>query len=182
MLSKSKWEKLSEKAQWDIKVALRGPDSNYGETVKWFTASVIRGQMSDIFRVGGLVNLDLQLVVLPYGRSDKVDRVFSGLERYGWNYQHFCDHVRTAAEWLDIPILSVESDLWHKVMQYDGATRAAEEFLDAAEAWKTKWADGGSEKQKEKLYSMGLTSPGRLYSTEGVAELERHLREGRIRF
>ena len=65
MMTREQWDQLSDKGKWDIKVAMRGPDSYYGEVLKWYTTSVIRGQVREIFRVGGLVNADLQLVVLP---------------------------------------------------------------------------------------------------------------------
>lgn len=37
------------------------------ETVKWFTTSVIRGKMRKVMRVGGTVNTDLDLIILPNG-------------------------------------------------------------------------------------------------------------------
>ena len=122
MLTKSEWFSLSEKAQWDIKVALRGPDSCYGETLKWFTTSVIRGQCADVFRVGGLVNPDLKLVVLPYGTpGSKVNSAFREAGKVSWNYEHFVDHVSSAAVHLGLDRLHIEADLWHSAMQGNSA-------------------------------------------------------------
>ncbi len=119
------WDGLSEKAQWDIKVALRGPDSYYGETLKWFTTSVIRGYCKRIFRVGGTVNSDLKLVILPAPSGWNPTPV-----KTSWNYKHFVEHVALAAEWLNIPILYIPSDKWHEVMQLDHAAQAAKMVLN----------------------------------------------------
>jgi hypothetical protein len=64
-LSREEWEKFTPKMQWDIKVALRGPDLYASDTTKWFTTSIIRGKMREVCRVGGLVNDDLNLIILP---------------------------------------------------------------------------------------------------------------------
>ena len=66
-MTPEQWKTLPDKARWDITVTLRGPDSRYGETIKWFTSSVIRGQVVEIFNTHGLVNPDLHLVILPIG-------------------------------------------------------------------------------------------------------------------
>lgn len=65
--SEAEWNRLTPKQQWDTIVALRGPDFRGSETVKWYTTSVIRGKMRKILRVGGTVNTDLNLVVIPSG-------------------------------------------------------------------------------------------------------------------
>src|SRR3990167_9321895 len=50
--TKERWDlELNDKGKWDVMVAMRGPDSNYGETLKWFTTSVIRGRCRRAFRV-----------------------------------------------------------------------------------------------------------------------------------
>lgn len=124
-MTTSQWDDLNEKAQWDIKVALRGPDSYYGETLKWFTTSVIRGQMKGVFRVGGTVNSDLQLIIIPSdgGYSHPANK-------YSWNARHFIEHVSLAAEWLHIPRFSIDSVLWHDVMCFDSARKAARLILE----------------------------------------------------
>ena len=180
-MTKTQWGALSEKAKWDIKVALRGPDSSYGETLKWFTTSVIRGQMRDIFRVGGLVNHDLSLVIVPGGRSEKVDRLYSEIEHYAWNYHHFIDHISTAAEHLGVPIMRIEPDLWHKVMSSPRATLAAEEILTAGEEWMKRF-ENPTDSRLEKLSRMGLRSPSSLYGEDHMKELARHLKSGRMAF
>lgn len=182
-MTKTGFARLSEKAQWDIKVALRGPDSNYGETLKWFTTSVIRGQMQEVFRVGGLVNDDLKLIVIPGGSTKgegKVNKIYAEVGPYGWNYSHFLDHVRVAAGYLEVPELRIETDFWHKVMQERSAGEAIKSILTEAEKWNEKW--GGEDRDEEKLvlkYGYGARS---LYRPEPVAELLRHYKEGKVRF
>lgn len=135
-ITKKKWESLNDKAQWDVKVALRGPDSNYGEVLKWFTTSVIRGQVKGVFRVGGTINTDLKLIITPLGAYDKhtPHRVaFDLAKAYGWNYNHFIEHVRLAAEWLEIPDLAIPYEVWHTTMQMHSATKAGAEILRALE-------------------------------------------------
>lgn len=161
------WDAFGEKAQWDIKVALRGPDSNYGETLKWFTTSVIRGHCSQWFRVGGLVNKDLKLVILPSGSVDE-DEKPAFRTRTAWNYQHFCDHVMTAANWLGLPTMYIEAAVWHKVMRKESALQAGQAILAAVE----KWSQADVEPFTRRA----------LYNPKLVEELQRHLNEGRIQF
>ena len=128
-LSKTDWEGLNDKARWDIQVALRGPDSHYGETIKWYTTSVIRGYCRKVFRVGGLVNDDLKLVVLPEdarrpttGRGTK--------DRDSWNAAHFIEHVQAAANWIGIPIIYLPVELWFSLMQQDNIGRTGKQILE----------------------------------------------------
>lgn len=151
-MTKPQWAQLTEKQQWDTIVALRGPDSNYGETLKWFTTSVIRGQMAPIMRVGGLVNTDLKLVVLPNGGSE----VGHGYE--GWNHGHFCQHISEAAVNLGLNILWLPASDWHKVMRMRHIAQCGEAIITAAEK---AAAEGETSKQASAL-----------------KELRRHLQEG----
>ena len=102
--TKDEWAKFQGKQQWDIQVALRGPDCTKPEAIKWFSTSVIRGVISGAMRVGGVVNDDLRLIILPeagpYGAAKS------------WAWDHFKDHVVTAAHWLVIPILYVPWGIW----------------------------------------------------------------------
>lgn len=164
-MTKSRWEELCGKGQWDIMVALRGPDSMYGETVKWFTTSVIRGHMRGVFRIGGLINTDLKAIVLPAGDSGSAGAKFDAAGKYGWNHHHFCEHVATAANWMKIPILTVEADVWHKAMSKGSSLSAAQMILEAAESYKAK-AKG------ESLYGYYTSAP--------LEELKRHVEEGRL--
>lgn len=61
------WARLTPKQQWDTIVALRGPDLRGSDSAKWYSTSVIRGKMRGILRVGGMVNTDLNLMILPSG-------------------------------------------------------------------------------------------------------------------
>lgn len=109
-LTKDFWNNLTDKARWDIMVAMRGPDSNYGETLKWYTTSVLRGRVRKIYRVGGTVNSDLKLVVLPESFH------YSPSSKRGWNCTHFLEHIRDAATWMNLPILYINTEVWHRVM------------------------------------------------------------------
>ena len=162
-MTKTQWAGCSEKAQWDIKVAIRGPDSYYGETLKWFTASVIRGQMRDVFRVGGLVNSDLNLVILPTGKWD-------GHKKSEWNYEHFVEHIHTAARHLGVPTLWIEASVWHEAMQGSNVKEAGSAILAAAAAWGEKLAAATNEWDE--------CRPNRLYTVALINELDRHLKEG----
>lgn len=157
-ITKERWNELSEKAQWDIKVALRGPDSYYGETLKWFTTSVIRGAVRDVFRVGGTVNSKLNLVILPYQTHSYE------ANRKAWNAGHFIEHITLAAEWIGIPILYVPEKLWHEVMGSGmGNREAAKAILLAA-----KEAKANAKDDKYTFKSMGWGSVSKLN------ELQRH--------
>jgi hypothetical protein len=125
-ITPAEWNKLSEKAQWDIKVALRGPDTYRAETMKWFTTGVIRGRCRKAFRVGGSVNPDLKLVVLPDGYQKTKDAPNA------WNSGHFLDHIQTAAAWLNVPVLFVPMDAWYAATQIDSIRIAGAELVKAA--------------------------------------------------
>lgn len=152
-ITKTFWEALNEKAKWDVKVALRGPDSYYGETLKWYTTSVIRGHMRKVFRVGGTVNSDLKLVILPLssygGNPIKKDKT-------SWNCTHFIEHVETAAVWLKIPVIHIPPTLWHEVMSTEDIAGAGRTILKKMEEI-AKAEDYGS------------------YYTPRLEELRRHL-------
>lgn len=156
-ITKTDWDNLSEKAQWDIKVALRGPDVYHAETIKWFTTSVIRGRCRKVFRVGGLVNSDLKMVILPSGyRNSQTKRDNPD----AWNSGHFLDHVSTAAQWLHVPVLHVPADVWFDAMRSD-IRDAGEQILKAAE------------QQMQENHK--LLVPQQM---ECIAELKRHLKSG----
>ena len=165
-MTKSGWADLSDKAQWDIKVALRGPDANFPETLKWFTTSVIRGQVREVFRVGGLVNADLNLVVLPYGSLEEEDSSYPP-QPFRWNYDHFFTHVQEAAFHLGVPKLQLPGQTYRRIMLINSATKAAKEMIAASEAEGAEFLP---------------YSPKSLFSPAGIAEIKRHLVEGRIQF
>lgn len=162
MMTREIWDDLPDKAKWDIQVALRGPDSYYGEVLKWFTTSVIRGQMKDVFRVGGLVNPDLQLVILPSGESESIYRTFRAAGPLAWKYSHFVEHIGAAANWIGLPKMRVVPEVWHESMRASNTRQAIELILQAANAW----------------VSQGVYD--KLYRVPHIKELERHMKSSRI--
>lgn len=168
-MNREQWEALADKGQWDVKVALRGPDSYFGETLKWFTTAVIRGQVREIFRVGGSVNSDLKLVILPKGYT--YDNPGPEAEsKFSWNATHFIEHVGQAATWLGIPTLKIPRELWNKTMQRSRHEQAAREILDYFQ----------SKQVKDELEREAASDPYLRYrpnQTAQVKELERHYME-----
>jgi hypothetical protein len=124
-LTKEQWECFDPKAQWDITVALRGPDINSADVVKWFSTSVIRGKLRNIRRVGGMVNKDLNLVIIP-----SLDRALC--KALGaFSPHHFFGHVQEAADLLEIPFTVVPSDPWLSAISLSSIWKSAEIFLEA---------------------------------------------------
>ena len=153
-MTPTQWANLPDKGRWDIMVALRGPDAPSPEVMKWFTSSVIRGQVREVFNSHGLVNSDLQLVVLPtgYGKSN------------GWNREHFCSHIHSAAGWLGLPVLSVECKVWIDAMNRRGWKEAGEVKKIAASQFQACPPD---DSWMESI----------LYKPEQMTELVRHLKK-----
>lgn len=133
-LTKPIWDSLNDKAQWDIKAALRGPDCYNSEPIKWFTTAVIRWACKNFFRVGGLVNHEINFVVLPIGVVTV--NLFSGKE--SWNYHHFIQHTSEAASWLDIPIVYVTIDSWLRAVLTQSNAECAKVLLSGAVESSTK--------------------------------------------
>lgn len=157
-LNKAEWEGLSDKARWDIQVALRGPDSYYGETIKWYTTSVIRGHVRKVMRVGGVVNEDLKVVVLP-GST----RGMNTKDRDGWNASHFVEHIRQAATWLNIPILTIPGDMWFTLMREDSLASMGKQALEYLQ-------EQAKDEPKSSSRFVRVNDP------KAVKELERHIR------
>lgn len=127
-MTKEQWANLTPKAQWDIMVALRGPDLNGSNGLKWITASVIRGEMQNVFRVGGLVNSSLHAVFIPnsWGSGSASwlypdPDVFKGQwgqSSFGlWSGYHFFEHIITAASHLNIPGISVDDAVYREAIK-----------------------------------------------------------------
>jgi hypothetical protein len=111
-LTLAQWDALSPKAQWDIKVALRGPDCMGSEGVKWLTTSLIRGMVSQIMRVGGTVNTSgCPCVVVP-SHLDAVLTQIATPSLFNFNSSHFFSHIIDAAGWMKMGILSVPGEKW----------------------------------------------------------------------
>lgn len=128
-----KWGGLTQKQQWDIIVAMRGPDCGNSEMIKWFSTGVIRYHMSPIMRVGGTVNDRLNCVVVPDGWNTGI--LPKGVKRDEksapftyWNASHFFQHVIEAAELLELPVVYVQQEEWNKAvcgeLGHHGATAA----------------------------------------------------------
>ena len=122
-----RWGRLSGKQQWDILVALRGPDCGNSEIIKWFTTAVIRGEMSPVMRVGGTVNTDLKAVVLP--EKFQSPYIAPAKEGMPWNSGHFFQHVTEAATILGLPLVVVKQEQWDKAMSM-GATDATSVLIE----------------------------------------------------
>ena len=152
LLTKDEWHNFNGKQQWDIQVALRGPDCYYGETIKWYTTGVIRGKVQEAMRVGGTVNQYLNLVIIP---KDRI-AVSEGKKKRDWNCHHFVEHVSLAAQHLKIPILWISGELWHEAMQIHSAYTAGMSIYEAVKDQPTK------------------------YPKELVEELNIHLKMGRL--
>lgn len=116
-MTKEKWDDLSDKARWDIMVAMRGPDLHSSDVVKWFSTSVLRGQMKDVYRVGGLVNSYLSFIILP---SDSTI-----VEGAYFDSQHFCEHVQTAANWMGVGVMKIKSSTYREGVNLGHALRCA---------------------------------------------------------
>lgn len=180
VMNKERWDHMAGKPQWDIQVALRGPDSYYGEVLKWFTTAVIRGHMRGVIRVGGSINADLKLVVLPKHSSLHSEAI----ERSKWNAAHFVEHVHLAADHIGIPVLRIPGELWHRVMQYDSQSEAAREILEFVKAKNKETPEPTSESIPDGIFTTNeLTwktvaaasaSKFKKYDETAIAELERH--------
>lgn len=120
-ITKTFWEELSDKQKWDVFVALRGPDVSDSEGIKWLTTAVIRGVMSKVIRVGGTVNRDLNLVVVPSFWSSKPpskgltpEKDIKGAVLFSGN--HFFTHIGEAAMHLGIPAVGVDAIKYREVV------------------------------------------------------------------
>lgn len=125
-MNKTEWKELTPKQQWDILVAMRGPDCHNSEPIKWLTTAVLRSSMSEVMRVGGTINEDLKMVVVPANWSAHsllklVEPINpstkEALEKiappHGFFYPgHFFQHILEAASILGLPSLMVGTTLW----------------------------------------------------------------------
>jgi hypothetical protein len=113
-LTQEEWDGLSGKAKWDSQVALRGPDLVGSQDVKIFTTSIIRYRLSQVMRVGGLVNDWLPFTIVPQSSSSLMTRA-----RFQFDWSHFLGHVIEACHWLSIPMISIATEDWKKVLLSD---------------------------------------------------------------
>jgi len=142
-MTQSEWDNLPEKARWDIIAALRGPDVIHSDNIKWFGTSVIRAKMIDLTNTHGLVNKTLDLILIP---SDQ--RLLSKEELKTYTEaklptdmlvdgNHFFNHLITAAQWLHIPIVSVEGKVYREAVREGSRLKALHRVIEWAEEAKS---------------------------------------------
>jgi hypothetical protein len=112
-MTDERWNKLSKKEQWDIKVVLRGPDHT-NTLLKLFTTAVIRAVVQPVMRVGGMVNYRAPALILPEIRWNMT----TGAKRkWGFDLRHFLSHIDEAAGILNIPKVSIPNSEWEECFQ-----------------------------------------------------------------
>ena len=117
-MTKGEWADLTPKQQWDVIVALRGPDCQHSEPIKWLTTGVIRWAVHTIMRVGGTINEDLKGIVIPQDcyTLDREIRTKIGARILSWAPSHYFQHIHEAGEVLRIKVWSVPNDVWLKAV------------------------------------------------------------------
>lgn len=90
-LTAEQWAAFDGKARWDVLCAMRGPDHEHA-ILKWHTTAVLRAKMREVIRVGGMINYNQSLILIPAGAPKR---------------GHFLSHVQAAAHWLGIPMCVV---------------------------------------------------------------------------
>ena len=118
-MTKTKWTELTPKQQWDVYVALRGPDCQHSDPIKWLTTAVIRWAMGGIMRVGGAINADGGGVIVPadcHTLDDKIRATQGGLSALSWSSTHFFSHVTEAAMILGLPVYVIPPEVYFKAV------------------------------------------------------------------
>lgn len=138
-MTKQEWKSLTKKQQWDVLVALRGPDITNSEVIKSFTTGVIRKAMSHLIRVGGQLS-DLGFVVLPSPGSHVFYGMLTGPIRV--DLDHFALHTYEAADILGVPILVVPNKVWEDMVISQSRTQAFVAFCQWAQSHKHEINDG----------------------------------------
>lgn len=132
-MTRSQWDSLCTKGQWDIMSAMRGPDYVHSHMLKWYTTAVLRGQMEEVFRVGGLVNRILPFIVVPSEASIFIPPPFDS--------SHFFTHVKEAAAWMGVMCYKVDASLYRDVLAFSSVTQG----------WELLWKGEGSRKGLNKF-------------------------------
>ena len=142
-MTKTQWAELTGKEQWDVLVALRGPDCQRSEGIKWFSTSVLRMAMHTVMRVGGTLNPDLHLIVVPadwWGLERELNPKGSSNHGLGWSPGHFFGHVVEAAQVLKIPVIEIDNTVYVRGIAIP-APLAALEFIKYLPSTKNgEWA------------------------------------------
>lgn len=159
-MTKTAWAELTPKAQWDIQVAMRGPDCQNSEGIKWLTTGVIRWAMHTVMRVGGSLNEDLKIILVPNDcyTLDKEIRAKTEDKTLSWSPAHFFQHVIEAAHWLGITAVPIPNEV------YLQAVRQSQPAMGLYVIW--VWANEGS----------GDNNPYEsVFHSKVKLEVERHL-------
>ena len=122
-LSKEAWAKLTPKEQWDVKVALRGPDLA-NSTLKVYTTAIIRWVCSNAMRTGGTINSFCPVIMLPkdlYALSRGEETT------WGFDLYHFMLHIQEAATILKIPTVDLTRTTWEEAF---GNNVSAKDFYN----------------------------------------------------
>lgn len=129
-LTPERWASFHDKAKWDCQVALRGPDVINSSTIKVFTTGVIRAEMMPVMRVGGQITDHFRFVIVPRGDGRLEYRMWSHADaKLNVDLGHFIAHIVAAAEWLNIPIYSIDAPVWVEAMKESNWIRAIEILL-----------------------------------------------------
>ena len=111
-LTESQWQRLPGKAKWDCVVALRGPDWEHSDSLKYHTASVIRWKLSGIMRVGGMINEKFPYILIPNSKGFQWH-----ISKWpGFALGHFLTHINEAASYLRIPVIHLGVPAWEALM------------------------------------------------------------------
>lgn len=181
-LTQTEWEAFTPKQKWDVIVALRGPDVAGSETIKWFTTSVIRGRMRQVMRVGGQVNTDLNLIILPssWSVSGSVPRPRpprNPADEWGRSFHNhidhspcaFCDYISALMEW------EASQRRWESHHFLTHSWEAAEILsIPVLTIDPSSWSEGMGKGYKRAI-SFFLERAEKTAIPEHVIELKRHL-------
>ena len=125
-MTKSQWEDLSGKQRWDTLVALRGPDCQHSENIKWFSTGVLRWSLHTVIRVGGTLNQTFKHILVPseINLTERLIRATSSLSTLAWSPTHFFQHLREAADVCGINVYDIPSDVYWEAMAEGDVARA----------------------------------------------------------
>jgi hypothetical protein len=114
-LTKPEWKTLNKKQQWDVLVALRGPDwaSSKAGYLKWLTTGVIRERMWGLLKPEGgsaTRNQEMNWVTVPNTSKSLAPNFDSA---------HFLGHVRDATHILGLSKLELPHETFVAAISAD---------------------------------------------------------------
>lgn len=118
-ISPDDWSELSKKQQWDVKVALRGPDLA-NTNLKIYTTAIIRWVCSSAMRTGGAINSFCPVLMLP---KDLYQLRRGEDTRWGFDLYHFMVHIQEAAMVLEIPSVEMTRLAWEEAFGNNVSTK-----------------------------------------------------------